>query len=331
MVYLNSDSKTQIKLNIKQHRQKLFNCLQNTNDNVLKSKIKNIILNDTKDNAKESSAKLLKPNLELINKITNHQARSTLQVKQPKPKEAVKNNNLEVLTNADIQNHKTVKVPKTKIKDHKHPPVFKKLKEILLEELDNNSDENDDNISVGSEDDISVGNNDDWNDICQHEENDGSNLKSIDAVKYSKHEQSQNNNNKEEDSIYISECDSDIDYPTTSKICQTVKKAATKPRFKKKKIKKLEDSETRLKRNTNERRFRNLVAKRFDNLGKSCIYLTSNRRVPTKVSILLAASKECELLRRFEKKLLMEKKLLQKKKEALDIKLHLLKTICFNK
>lgn len=57
-----------------------------------------------------------------------------------------------------------------------------------------------------------------------------------------------------------------------------------------------------------ERENRARLTALFDNLKEVCSCVKSNRRRPSKQSILLAAKKECELLRHFEKKKLAEKK-----------------------
>jgi len=69
--------------------------------------------------------------------------------------------------------------------------------------------------------------------------------------------------------------------------------------------------------NAKERACRESIAKKFAILRKSCSYLNSNRRVPSKHSILLAAKKECDLLKLFEKKMLAEKKILRKTNDIL--------------
>lgn len=63
----------------------------------------------------------------------------------------------------------------------------------------------------------------------------------------------------------------------------------------------------RKEHNAKERECRLLIAKSFSNLGKCCSYLDNKRRTPSKFSILVAAKKECDSLKIYEKKLLVEK------------------------
>lgn len=63
----------------------------------------------------------------------------------------------------------------------------------------------------------------------------------------------------------------------------------------------------RIEHNAKERECRMLIAKSFSNLGKCCSYLDNKRRTPSKFSILVAAKKECDSLKIYEKKLLVEK------------------------
>jgi len=102
----------------------------------------------------------------------------------------------------------------------------------------------------------------------------------------------------------------DINYPTTSKRNQTRKmKVLTKPQYKinqpKHRFRKPQDRDLH---NAKERACRERIGQMFAVLRKSCSYLNSNRRVPSKHSILLAAKKECDLLKHFEKKMIAEKK-----------------------
>lgn len=111
----------------------------------------------------------------------------------------------------------------------------------------------------------------------------------------------------------------DINYPTTSQRSQARrKKKLTKPQFEidqpKNRFRKPQD---RSLHNAKERACRERIAERFDVLRKSCSYLNTNRRVPSKHSVLLAAKKECDLLKHCEKKLLVEKMVLHKANEIL--------------
>lgn len=111
----------------------------------------------------------------------------------------------------------------------------------------------------------------------------------------------------------------DNNYPTSKKRNQTGKKMIlTKPQSQ------IDQSKHRFRKaidrsihNAKERACRERIAKKFAILRKSCSYLNSNRRVPSKHSILLAAKKECDLLKHFEKKMIAEKKLLIKANEIL--------------
>lgn len=59
--------------------------------------------------------------------------------------------------------------------------------------------------------------------------------------------------------------------------------------------------------NAKERACRNHIAKMFHYLELNCSYLDSKRRIPSKHNILLAATKECSILKENEIKLLEEK------------------------
>jgi len=111
----------------------------------------------------------------------------------------------------------------------------------------------------------------------------------------------------------------DINYPTTSKRNETRKiKVLTKPQNQinkpKNRFRKPQDRDLH---NAKERACREHIGKMFDVLRKSCSYLNSNKRVPSKHSILLAAKKECDLLKHFEKKMTTEKNILLKANDNL--------------
>lgn len=59
--------------------------------------------------------------------------------------------------------------------------------------------------------------------------------------------------------------------------------------------------------NAKERACRERIASLFACLSQVCTFLDTNRRFPSKHSILLASKKECDLLKTFEKNLLTEK------------------------
>jgi len=108
----------------------------------------------------------------------------------------------------------------------------------------------------------------------------------------------------------------DINYPTTNKRSRTGKKM--KSQFK------IDHPNHRFRKpldrslhNAKERACRERIAKKFAILRKCCSYLNTNRRVPSKHSILLAAKKECDLLKHFEKKMLAEKDVWSKANEIL--------------
>lgn len=77
----------------------------------------------------------------------------------------------------------------------------------------------------------------------------------------------------------------------------------------------------RIKHNAKERACREEIAKMFAVLRDSCSNLDSNRRVPSKQSILISATKECEGLTYYEKNLLAEKRKLRAVNAALAKKL----------
>ncbi|KAL4130633.1 hypothetical protein QTP88_008054 [Uroleucon formosanum] len=367
---LSNDSKMQMRQNIKQHRQKLLQYLENTNDTVLMPRIKLVSnnlekcnLNDNIKSKDASSTETETPKIIPSIKITNYRNKSHIRVKTYQPVIKTKPKNIEVLPD-DLQIYKirsnvtvshlppnlkvniqkepltSIKLrpkpsskvelkqkplPNIEIKDPGPPPppvIVKKLKEQLIEELfdSSSSEEIDDNISVG--------NDDDWNEIYRiHngsnlDENDSSNSSLVEAVRHNGHKQLANDISKEK---YMSEsADSDnlvldINYPTTKKRNQTGKKTIlTKPQSQidqpKHRFRKAID---RSIHNAKERACRERIAKKFAILRKSCSYLNSNRRVPSKHSILLAAKKECDLLKHFEKKMIAEKKILIKANEIL--------------
>jgi len=81
---------------------------------------------------------------------------------------------------------------------------------------------------------------------------------------------------------------------------------------------KLKKPEDRIICNAKERASRCIISKQFEILRNSCSYLYSNRRKPSKASILLAAKKECDLLLHFNRKLVSEKKGWLKANEVLQ-------------
>jgi len=225
MLCLNDDSKIQMRLNIKLHRQKLLQCLEKSNDTVLKPKIKLVSNNLEKFNLNPNVKPKIASSTELISskleptKVTNHKTTSTVQQKQFKPVITTKEKNLEVLTSVDTKKYKTrssvtlnqiqpnIKVniqaelpisnfeliptliPTIEKKDPEPPePVLKKLKEQLIEELYNisSSDDIDDCISVGSHEFS------DTNTMNNVHDNDSSNLISVGVDKYCEHKQLDN-------------------------------------------------------------------------------------------------------------------------------------------
>ncbi|XP_025193394.1 uncharacterized protein LOC112593248 [Melanaphis sacchari] len=364
MLCLNDDSKLQMTLNIKLHRQKLLKYLENTNDTILKPKIKLVSNNLEKFNLNHNVKPKISPSTELLNsklestKVTSYKTRSTSRLKQLKPLITTKEKNLEDLTDVGIKKYKTrssavenqlqpnikintqTELPlsnvESKLKliptiEKKNPeppePVIKKLKEQLIEELYNSSSSSEDNDS------ISVGNEEDWNEIFQTNEksdiydNDNSNSIPVEAVKYYGHKQLVNE--KHEDEYLYDSYDSnildefDVNYPTIKKRTRT-KKMVNLAKFQhqigrpKQRFRKPLD---RSIHNAKERACRERIAKKFEILRKSCSYLNTNRRVPSKHSILLAAKKECDLLRHFEIKLLAEKKIWRKANDILKDRL----------
>lgn len=73
------------------------------------------------------------------------------------------------------------------------------------------------------------------------------------------------------------------------------------------KVPRCTDDHDRSVHNAKERACRENIAKLFGDLSQMCTYVDTNRRYPSKFSILLASKKECDLLRTFERKLLIEK------------------------
>ncbi|XP_060851140.1 uncharacterized protein LOC132929653 [Rhopalosiphum padi] len=355
MLCLNNDSKMQMRLNIKRHRQKLLQYLENTNDTVLKPKIKLVSNNLEKFNSNHNVKPKIAFSTELLNskleptKIINHKTRSTVRLKQLKPIITTKEKKREVVTSVDIKKYKTrssdtlnqlqpniivnvqAELPSSNIELKQKSisnseiinppePIIKKLKEQLIEELYNSSSESED-----IDDNISVGSNEDWSEIFPTDNksdvynNVSSNSIPVEAVKYYEQEQLVNEKSKEEYSY--SSCDSDIpdlevNYPNTRKKNRTRKMAKSqhKSNNSKQRFRKPQD---RSLHNAKERACREQIAKKFDILRKSCSYLNTNRRVPSKHSILLAAKKECDLLKHFENKLIAEKKVWRKANDLL--------------
>jgi len=344
-----------MRLNIKRHRQKLLQYLENSNDTIIKPKIKLVSNNLEKFNLNHNVKPKIAFSNELLNskleptKISNHKTRSTVRLKQLKPIITTKDKKPEVVTGVDIKKYKTrssdtlnqlqpnIKVnvlselpsSNTELKRKSistneildpPEPIIKKLKEQLIEELYNSSSESED-----IDDNISVGSNEDWSEVFPTDNksdvynNVSSNAIPVEAVKY--YEQKQPVNEKSKKEYSYSSCDSDIpdldvNYPNTRKKNQTRKMAKpqhksnkSKPRFRK--------PQDRSLHNAKERACREQIAKKFDILRKSCSYLNTNRRVPSKHSILLAAKKECDLLKHFENKLIAEKKVWRKANDHL--------------
>jgi len=218
-----------MRLNIKLHRQKLLQCLEKSNDTILKPKIKLVSNNLEKFNLNHNVKPKIASSTELINsklkptKVTNHRTRSTVQQKQFKPVITTKEKNLEVLKNVDIKKYKTrssvtlnqlqpnikvnikaelpisnvdlkpTPIPINEKKDPEPPePIIKKLKEQLIEELYNSSSSSED-----IDDNISVGSNEDWNDyfdsnsMSEVYDNDSSNSIPVGVNKY-EHEKPDN-------------------------------------------------------------------------------------------------------------------------------------------
>lgn len=71
------------------------------------------------------------------------------------------------------------------------------------------------------------------------------------------------------------------------------------------------ESFDRIKHNAKERACREEIASMFVVLRDSCSYLDTNRRIPSKQSILSSAKKECDGLTYSEKNLIAEKKKLR--------------------
>jgi hypothetical protein len=238
MLCLNNDSKMQMRLNIKRHRQKLLQYLENTNDTILKPKIKLVSNNLEKFNLNHNvkpkiafSTKLLNTKLEPT-KIRNHKTRSTVQLKQLKPIITTKEKKHEVVTSVDIKKYKTrssdtlnqlqpnivnvqAELPSSNIELKQKSistseiinppePIIKKLKEQLIEELYNSSSESED-----IDDNISVGSNEDWSEVFPTDNksdeynNVSSNSIPVEAVKYYEKEQSVNEKSKECKYLYF--------------------------------------------------------------------------------------------------------------------------------
>ncbi|XP_026819843.1 uncharacterized protein LOC113558550 isoform X2 [Rhopalosiphum maidis] len=306
MLCLNNDSKIQMRLNIQRHRQKLLQYLQNSNDTFLKPKIKLVSNSLERINSNHKIKPKIARSTELLNrkleptKNRNHKTRSTDTLNQLQPNIKVNVqaelplSNIE-LKQKSISNNEIIDPPE---------PIIKKLKEQLIEELYNSSSESED-----IDDNISVGSNEDWSEIFQTDNksnvynNVSSNSIHDVAVKYYEQKQLVNEKSKEQYSYYLN----------TRKKNQTIK-SQHKSNDSDQKFRKPQD---RSLHNAKERACREEIAKKFDILRKSCSYLNSNRRVPSKHSILLAAKKECDLLKHFQNKLIAEKNILRKANDLL--------------
>ena len=166
---LNNDSKIQMRLNIKRHRQKLLQYLENTDDTVLKPKIKSISKDIEKSN---------------LNHNDKRKTRSSVTVKQLQPNVKVKIKE-EPLSNFEL---KLEPLPNIEIKDLEHtkPVILKKLKgQLIEEELYNSSEEIGDNIYVGNIENVQP-----------HNENDCNNTSIIEEVKYYGQKQLANDKSK---------------------------------------------------------------------------------------------------------------------------------------
>ncbi|XP_060846006.1 uncharacterized protein LOC132925648 [Rhopalosiphum padi] len=282
MLCLNNQSKIKMRLNIQRHRQKLLQYLQNSGDTILKPKIKLVSNSLEKIIFKHDVKPKIALSTELLNrklkptKIRNHKTISTDTLDQLQP-------NIKVNVEAELPSSnielKQRSISNNEIIDPLDPPkpMIKKLKEQLIEELYNSSSESED-----IDDDISVGSNENWSEIPDE------------AVKYYEQEQPVDEKNKGLYSYYLN----------SSKKNQT-RKSQHKSNKSDQRFRKPHD---RSLHNAKERACREEIAKKFDILRKYCSYLNSNRRVPSKHSILLAAKKECDLLKHFENKLIAEKK-----------------------
>ncbi|XP_025424488.1 uncharacterized protein LOC112693580 isoform X2 [Sipha flava] len=158
-----------------------------------------------------------------------------------------------------------------------------------------------------SEDEISVGSNNEWQSICESKiETPVETRRSsrLELVKKDAH-----HSTRREDFVY--------DVPHANGIRSNPKKNCSKrqvtasqkipiPVKKNAKVLQSINNRDRSLHNAKERACRQKISKLFDNLKKQCSYLESNRRYPSKHSILMASKKECDLLKIFEKKLTVE-------------------------
>ncbi|VVC45626.1 Hypothetical protein CINCED_3A021380 [Cinara cedri] len=148
------------------------------------------------------------------------------------------------------------------------------------------------------ESDVSVGSTEPWNGICQtpnFETDEYSNRRSSRILinVNSKHHRKYNK--------LKSDCSDDSEVIDSKKKQSKIltQHELNKLRFKKPLLRK--------EHNAKERLCRSIIAKSFIELSKCCSYLDTKRRVPSKYSILVAAKRECDSLKLYEKKLLVEK------------------------
>lgn len=208
---LNNEKKNQMRQNIKQHRQKLLQLLEDSDDTILKPKIKLISKSIEKSNLNHHAKPIIASSAKLLNQKTT----STVGEKQIKPVINTKEKYLEVLTddtkkyltrsNVTVNQlkHPNIRVnkqeelnlsnvelqlgpiPNNEINNPEPSPVIlKKLKDQLLEELNysSNSEETEEDISVGDEKDLS--------ELVQtYIESDNSNSSLIEEDEYDGHKQ----------------------------------------------------------------------------------------------------------------------------------------------
>jgi len=125
---LSSDSKMQLRLNIKRHRQKLLQYLENTNDTVLKPKIKLVSNDIEKSNLNHNVKPKIASNTEVETpkfiptiKITSYRNKPTIHVKTYEAVINTEPNNPEVLTDNNIKKYQT----RSSITENQLPPNIK--------------------------------------------------------------------------------------------------------------------------------------------------------------------------------------------------------------
>ncbi|KAL5238785.1 hypothetical protein ACI65C_006195 [Semiaphis heraclei] len=348
---LNNDKKEKMKLNIQLHRQKLLQHLENINDTKFKPKIKlvandleknninKLISNDVRknelnilvsNNRKKSSNSHhnVKPKIAYGSdsknpkrksniKCTNYKNKSRIQMKTYERVINTKPKNHEVLTDIDIKKCKTrsslpVNQLQSKFKSNiqEEPLLIVEFKSEPLPGPNIEIKDPEPNIETDNPEPPITKKKLKEQLIEELLEDDSSSFE----------EEIEDNisvgNNEDWNETYQTHIDSNENDSSNSSLIEEPQYQINQPN---QRFRKPQDRDIH---NAKERACRERISQRFEILRKTCSYLNSTRRAPSKHSILLAAKKECDLLKHFEKKMLAEKKLWAKANDNLRKKIH---------